>query len=261
MSSRTGIEWTDATFNPWWGCVRVSPACARCYADSIARRYGHTGLWAENGTRRFMSDAHWRKPVSWSRRAAAAGERLKVFCASMADVFEDHQALVGARLRLWTLIEETPWLHWQLLTKRPENVMRLAPWGDRWPDNVWIGTSIENSRFTFRADILREIPAAARFISAEPLLASLFESGRPGKKALELNGIDWLIVGGESGPGARPMDLGWARELRTSAHDAGVSYFLKQLGGWPDKRGKEKALLDGKRWLELPPIADATPAA
>lgn len=261
MSEHTGIEWTDATFNPWWGCVRVSPACAHCYADSLARRYGHAGLWTGDGTRRFMSQSHWRKPLTWSRRAARGGVRLKVFCASMADVFEDSRALTPWRSRLWTLIEETPWLHWQLLTKRPENVIRLAPWGDKWPENVWIGTSIENSRFTFRADILREIPAASRFISAEPLLASLFLNGKPGRRPLILDGIDWLIVGGESGSRARPMDFGWARELRDAAGDAGAAYFLKQLGGHPDKRGKEKALLDGRRWLELPAIALTTPAS
>ncbi len=259
MSEHTGIEWTDATFNPWWGCVRISPACARCYADSLARRYGHAGLWTGDGTRRFMSESHWRKPLIWSRRAARDGARLKVFCASMADVFEDHRALTLWRSRLWTLIEETEWLHWQLLTKRPENVMRLAPWGDEWPPNVWVGTSIENSRFTFRADILREIPAASRFISAEPLLASLFSNGKPGRRPLDLEGIDWLIVGGESGAGARPMDVGWARELRDAASDAGAAFFLKQLGGHPDKRGKEKAVLDRRPWRELPAIAHTTP--
>src|SRR5204862_4360809 len=154
VAENTAIEWTDATFNPWWGCVRVSPACAHCYADQLARRYGHRGLWAAGGRRRFLSDDHWRKPVLWSREAAAAGSRRKVFCASMADVFEDHADLERWRVRLWELIEATPWLHWQLLTKRPENALRLAPWSDEWPENVWLGTSIENSRFTFRADIL-----------------------------------------------------------------------------------------------------------
>src|SRR5437773_2004787 len=105
MADRTGIEWTDATFNPWWGCARVSPACAHCYADSLARRYGHAGLWEDGGTRRFLTDAHWRKPVSWSRKAERAGARLKVFCASMADVFEEHRSLVEPRVRLWNLIE------------------------------------------------------------------------------------------------------------------------------------------------------------
>jgi len=260
VSDHTGIEWTDATFNPWWGCERVSPACAHCYADSLARRYGHTGLWERDGARRrFFTDEHWRKPRTWDRRAQRGGARLKVFCASMADVFEDARILDEHRSRLWSLIEETPWLHWQLLTKRPENVMRMVPWGDVWPDNVWIGTSIENSRFTFRADLLREIPAKTRFISAEPLLGSLFLNGRPNRRPLELAGIDWVIVGGESGPGARPMDEGWAAELRDETLAAGAAYFVKQLGGYPDKRGKEKAVLDGQVWRELPPIAGTVP--
>lgn len=261
MSERTGIEWTDATFNPWWGCSRVSPACAHCYADTFAKRYGHSGLWGEDAPRRIMSDSHWSKPRTWDRRAMTDGRRLKVFCASMADVFDDAAGLEQHRTRLWNLIEGTPWLHWQLLTKRPENVMRLAPWGDSWPDNVWIGTSIENSRFTFRADILRDIPAASRFISAEPLLASLFLNGRPGRKPLDLDGIDWIIAGGESGPRPRTMDMAWVREIRDAASDAGAAFFLKQLGGYPDKRGKDKALLDGRLWRELPPIAATVPTA
>lgn len=260
VAENSAIEWTDATFNPWWGCVRVSPACAHCYADSLARRYGHRGLWeSEKVKRRFLSDDHWRKPRAWNRRAASDGVRLKVFCASMADVFEDARVLTEPRARLWSLIEETPWLHWQLLTKRPENVMRLAPWKDDWPEHVWVGTSIENSRFTFRADLLRDIPAKTRFISAEPLLSSLFLNGRPNRRPLDLAGISWVIAGGESGPRCRPMDLVWAAELKEQTHDAGAAYFLKQLGGHPDKRGKERALLEGRLWHELPPIAAKVP--
>lgn len=251
MAERSAIEWTDATFNPWWGCVRVSPACARCYADSWARRFG-LELWQDNGARRFFGDDHWRKPIKWNRNAERAGVPLKVFCASMADVFEEHDALGPWRSRLWTLIEETPWLRWQLLTKRPENVKAMVPWRDAWPANVWIGTSIENSRFTFRAEIIREFPAAVRFVSAEPLLTSLFLNGRPNRRPLELAGIEWVIAGGESGHGARPMNEAWARELRDATHDAGGAFFLKQLGGYPDKRGKDKARLDGRLWRELP---------
>jgi protein gp37 len=173
----------------------------------------------------------------------------------MADVFEEHSALRPWRERLWQLIEKTPWLRWQLLTKRPENVARMVPWRDEWPQNVWIGASIENSRFTFRADVLRELPAAVRFVSAEPLLASLLLNGRPNRKPLELEGIQWVIAGGESGRGARPMDETWARELRDACQAAGAAFFLKQLGGYPDKRGKDSAILDGQLWRELPTMA------
>lgn len=251
MGERSAIEWTDHTFNPWWGCERVSPACARCYADTWARRFG-LQLWEADGARRFFGDDHWAKPRRWNRLAEAARKPLKVFCASMADVFEDSRALGPWRDRLWSLIEDTPWLQWQLLTKRPENVASMVPWGDSWPSNIWLGTSIENSRFTFRADLLREAPAAIRFVSAEPLLATLFQDGKRNRRPLDLEGIGWVIAGGESGRGARAMDESWARELRDATKDAGSAFFLKQLGGYPDKRGKGKAVLDGRVWQELP---------
>src|SRR4051812_1594102 len=139
-------------------------------------------LWQEHGARRFFGDPHWAEPRTWNHKAESAREPMKVFCASMADVFEEHNELASWRMRLWELIEATPWLQWQLLTKRPENVARMVPWGSGWPTNVWIGASIENSRFTFRADLLRELPAVVRFVSVEPLLASVFQNGRPNRK-------------------------------------------------------------------------------
>lgn len=253
MAERSAIEWTDNTFNPWWGCQRVSPACARCYADSLARRYGHS-LWEADGPRRILSDAHWLKPLRWNARAEQRGEPLKVFCASMADVFEDHREVKPLRSRLWSLIEDTPWLQWQLLTKRPENVMEMVPWGDAWPENVWLGVSVENSRFTFRVEIIRQLPAAIRFVSAEPLLASVFENDKPNRAPLSLEGIHWVIAGGESGPRARPTRLEWLRELREACASTSAAFFLKQLGGHPDKRGKEKAVLDGRLWHEFPRV-------
>lgn len=253
MARTSGIEWTDATFNPWWGCERVSPACARCYAEHLAKRWGHE-VWGGATPRRFLSEQHWRAPLKWNRESAAAGVLLKVFCASMADVFEDRADLNPWRDRLWDLIEETPWLAWQLLTKRPENVGAMAPWVE-WPANVWLGVSVENMRFTNRVDVLREIPAAVRFVSAEPLLSTLFGPAVRNRRPLDLEGVDWLIAGGESGAGARPTEESWLRELRDACHDGGVAFFLKQLGGWPDKRGGEKAILDGRRWHELPAVA------
>jgi protein gp37 len=251
MAVKSAIEWTDATFNPWWGCERVSPACAHCYADSLARRYGHL-VWGANGRRRFFGDKHWQEPMAWNRKAERAGVPMKVFCASMADVFEDHRELEPWRRKLWQLIEATPWLQWQLLTKRPENVLAMVPWPAALPPNVWIGTSIENSRFTFRADLLRAVPASVRFISAEPLLDSLFLNGRPNRRPLKLDGIHWVIAGGESGPRARSMDLRWTRELREACSSNGVAFFLKQLGGTRDKRSGAKARLDRRLWREFP---------
>jgi protein gp37 len=220
MGADSKIQWTDHTFNPWWGCAHVSPGCLNCYAEDLAARYGFDA-WGARGHRRMLGDGNWRDPEKWDRKAAAAGERARVFCASMADVFEDRPDLDAPRARLWDLIERTGWLDWMLLTKRPENIARMIPWGDNWPSNVWAGTSVEDQR---RADerlpVLRAVPAT-RFLSVEPLL---------GPVALDPEGIDWVIVGGESGPGARPMDLEWARAVRDTCQRADVPVFVKQLG-------------------------------
>jgi protein gp37 len=168
----------------------------------------------------------------------------------MADVFEDARELDPWRERLWALIEETPRLEWQLLTKRPENVAAMVPWQEEWPANVWIGASIENSRHTFRAEILRELPAPVRFVSAEPLLGSLFLNGKPNRQPLDLGGIDWLIAGGESGPHHRGMNLDWVRELRDACRANGTAFFYKQQGGRTPKAGGRE--LDGRTWSEFP---------
>lgn len=173
MGDTTGISWTDKTFNPWWGCSRVSPACVRCYADAQAKRYGHD-VWRRKGPRRMLSDANWAKPVRWNREAEAAGVPFKVFCASMADVFESHPQVIEPRQRLWGLIETTPWLIWQILTKRIENVAEMAPWGDDWPANVWLGTSVENQRYADeRIPVLLDVSAKVRFLSCEPLIGAV----------------------------------------------------------------------------------------
>jgi protein gp37 len=235
MSDKTAIQWTDHTFNPWWGCSRVSPACRFCYADRDARRYGFD-IWRRKGPRRMLSDANWQRPVRWNREAREAGVPAKVFCASMADVFEDHPQVVDARKRLWDLIDATPWLIWQLLTKRIENVIGMAPWGtSSWPANVWLGTSVENQRFAGeRMPILCQFPVT-RFISAEPLLGPvvLAEAWRgAGINEPDEHGLDWLICGGESGPNARPSDPAWFRSLREQCEDSQIAFFMKQLGEW-----------------------------
>jgi len=162
MSDTTRISWTDMTHNPWWGCARVSPACRFCYADSTAQRWGFQ-VWRRHGERRMLSEANWAKPLRWNRDAERAGVPAKVFCASMADVFEDHPDVAEPRKRLWGLIEVTPWLRWQLLTKRPENVAGMVPWGSRWPSWVWLGTSVENQRYADeRIPILLRLRATAR---------------------------------------------------------------------------------------------------
>jgi protein gp37 len=270
VADSTKIQWCDATFNPWWGCERVSPACAHCYADTLAKRVGRSDLWPRGATSehefRFLSEANWEKPLRWARLAREGrlpngkenldGHRPRVFCASMADVFEERPELGEDRVRLFDLISRTPELDWLVLTKRPGFAQHVLADHDFWLavnarrcasgaeilgftfglpaplPNVWMGVSIENSRFTWRADVLRQIPAAVRFISAEPLLGSLFPAGpnlaptatvRVGdfeqtavvhsRRPLDLAGIDWVIIGGESGPRSRPFRLEQAREI------------------------------------------------
>jgi protein gp37 len=246
MGAVTEIAWTDATFNPWWGCQRVSPGCQFCYAETFAKRTGND-VWGKESPRRFFGDKHWNEPLRWDRRAAEDGVRRRVFCASMADVFEDRRDLDPPRERLWDLIESTPNLDWQLLTKRPQNVVRLARWGTReWPANVWLGTTVEDQqRAEERIPHLKRIPARVRFLSCEPLLGPVYI--RPW---LPLGGIHWVIVGGESGPKHRPMNLDYARALREQCAFGHVPFFFKQVGGRTPKAGG--SLLDGRAHREFP---------
>jgi protein gp37 len=245
MGEATGIEWTDHTFNPWIGCSRVSPACAGCYAADQSARFGNFGeessLWRRNGLRHLT--ATWGSPVRWNRDAERDGHKARVFCASMADVFEDHPQVAEPRARLWDLISATPWLDWQLLTKRPENVTSMVPWPS-WPPNVWLGASAESQRWAdSRIPVLTGIPAAVRFLSVEPLCEPV---------ALDLSGIHWVILGGMSGPKYRRHQLQaeWARSVRDQCAAAGVAFFFKQWGGLHPKDGGKT--LDGREWCEFP---------
>ena len=136
MGKNSHIEWTHHTFNPWWGCSKVSPACTHCYAETLTNRFGGA-IWGVKGKRRFFGDAHWNEPTTWNKEAQRKKTRFRVFCASMSDVFEDRRDLDAERVKLWALIEKTKYLDWLLLTKRPEAVQKLVPWGEQWPDNVW----------------------------------------------------------------------------------------------------------------------------
>ncbi len=244
MGESTAIAWTDHTFNPWWGCTNVSPGCDHCYAETFAKRTGHD-VWGKGGDRRFFGDAHWNEPVKWNRQAEAEGVRRRVFCASMADVFEVHPDLPAQRTRLFELIESTPYLDWQLLTKRPEHVPTMAAmWMDAWPAHVWIGTTVEDQqRANLRVPRLLRVPAAVRFLSCEPLLGSV--SLKPW-----LRDVQWVIVGGESGPKHRPMDLDDARALRNECAIGGIPFFFKQVGGRTPTAGGDQ--LDGAEWKEFP---------
>jgi protein gp37 len=231
MAKNSHIEWTHHTFNPWWGCKKVSPACDNCYAELWAKRMGHQ-LWGTEAPRRFFGEAHWREPLRWNDEAGRTGIRERVFCASMADVFERRPDLNAERMRLWLLIEDTPNLDWLLLTKRPQNIERLVPWRDDWPANVWLGTSVENQTLAEkRLPFLLRNPAAVRFLSCEPLLGHL--DLKPWFKKKEgLHPIDWVIAGGESGGSSRPMHPDWATGLLRQCQDFDVPFHFKQWGQW-----------------------------
>ncbi len=230
MAKNSHIEWTHHTFNPWWGCTKVSPACENCYAEQWAKRMGHQ-IWGAAATRRFFSDAHWDEPLVWNEEAGLARRRERVFCASMADVFERRAELNGQRERLWAVIERTPWLDWLLLTKRPQNIENMVPWKKNWPANVWLGTTVENQTFTEkRLPFLLKNPASVRFLSCEPLLGPL--DLRPWFKKKGLYPIDWVIAGGESGPSSRPMHPDWAASILHQCQKSKVAFHFKQWGHW-----------------------------
>lgn len=242
MAEKTAIAWTDHTFNLAWGCVKISPGCAHCYADDLAARYGHD-VWGPGKARRTFGAKHWAEPLAWQRKAAAEGVRRRVFCSSMCDNFEDHPTIAAELAKLWPLIRATPDLDWQLLTKRADRIAACLPadWGEGYP-NVWLGVSIENADYTWRADRLRAVPAAVRFVSYEPALGPLAQ-------ALDLSGLDWVIYGGESGPSHRPEDKQWARDMRDACRGAGVAFFHKQSAARFTEQGVR---LDGELIREYP---------
>lgn len=321
MSENSKIEWTDHTFNPWEGCQKVGPGCDHCYAETRNARYsGGTAInWGPGALRRRTSEANWRKPLAWSRNHAQFfaehGRRQRVFCASLADVF-DNQVSTAWRVDLLDIIRATPNLDWLLLTKRVGNVRgmiaeslsvaqnygtrgTLANWIGCWldgepPANVWLGATVVNQEEANR-DIpkLLAVPARVRFLSMEPLLGPVdltqimrssqdsdwayCDNALSGFRATKCGGsdgpaLDWVIVGGESGPGARPMYPDWVRSLRDQCENADVPFLFKQWGEhapnwlnddmgqkiegseWVERIGKKAAgrLLDGRTWDQFP---------
>jgi protein gp37 len=241
----SNISWTHNTFNPWKGCAKVARGCKNCYAEKYSKRNpGVFGTWGPNGARVITAESGWRKPVTWDREAARAGKRLRVFCGSLCDVFEeDRPDLIPPRRRLLELIHNTPNLDWLLLTKRPEQIPLMMQWGE-WP-NVWLGTSVAERKDLVNMNFLRDttstIKCPVRFVSAEPLVKDLGE--------VDLTDIQWLIVGGESGPRHDDMDHEWARSLREQCKSAGVAFFFKQSSGHKSGTG---TLLDGKTYHRFP---------
>ena len=232
MGKDSRIEWTHHTFNPWWGCVKVSAACDHCYAETWAKRLGEQ-VWGAGTPRRFFSEAHWNEPLKWDRDAKIDGRRRRVFCASMADVFENRPDLIEPRRRLLDLIGATPNLDWLLLTKRIHLVRKQLPKGYDFPSNVWLGTTVENQASAKKRikHLLEFKTPSVRFLSCEPLLGPLDLSeylvcGSAGTR------VDWVIAGGESGPGSRPMDPFWPGELQRQCAQADVAFHFKQWGHW-----------------------------
>lgn len=271
MGKNSKIEWTHHTFNPWWGCTRVTAACKHCYAEAWAKRVGKQ-IWGPRAPRRFFGDLHWSEPKKWNREAKERGVRARVFCASMADVFEARNDLSPSREKLWSLIEQTTQLDWLLLTKRPEQILKMAPWKNSWPENIWIGTTVEDQECAEkRLPHLARVPAVVRFISAEPLLSDLNITKWLGSS------INWVITGGESGPHARPSSPSWFRNLLLQCMQSNVPFHFKQWGDWAPGQGVNLAaarkrmseaqdgtpmfrlgkkaagrLLDGETWDGLP---------
>lgn len=251
MGKDSGIQWTDHTFNPWRGCVKVSPACQHCYAETLSKMRGKQ-IWGKDAPREFAAERYWRDPLKWDAAAKAAGVRARVFCSSLADVCEDRPDLVEPRQRLMRLIRVTQNLDWLLLTKRPGAFTRLFDWerhdhrfAGAWPRNIWVGTTAENQEWAdARIPSLLEVPAAVRFVSVEPMLGpvdlsryllDIYHEG-----VMACRGVHWVIVGGESGAGARPMNPAWARAVREQCKAAGAAFHFKQWGEWsPEAYGED----------------------
>jgi protein gp37 len=232
LADHSAIEWTEATWNPTSGCTKVSPGCDRCYAERITHRFPKA---YPNGFDLTIRRAALDLPLRWQKPRT-------IFVNSMSDVF--HADVPESYIaEIFDVMQRAQQHTFQVLTKRAERLARVAP-RLPWPKNVWMGVSVESTAYRWRIDYLRSVPAAVRFVSAEPLLGPLHE--------VDLTGIHWLIAGGESQAGARPAEELWFRNLRDQCVAAGVAFFLKQLGGHPHKRGGEDALLDGRRWVEIP---------
>ncbi len=235
---RSEIEWTEATWNPVTGCSKISSGCAHCYAERMAKRLHAMGQpnYA-NGFRVTCHEDMLRKPLEWKRPQI-------IFVNSMSDIF--HEEVPESFIRsVFDVMVRADWHLFQLLTKRSQRLAELAP-SLPWPDNIWMGVTVENLDCAFRTDHLREVPAAVRFVSLEPLLGPIPD--------LDLQGIEWVIVGGESGPGARPMQPRWVLEILDQCRAATVPFFFKQWGG--SNRKKTGRLLQGKLYDEMPPALE-----
>ena len=252
MAKNSAIAWTDNTFNPWWGCVRVSEGCVHCYAETFSKRTGND-IWGVDKPRRFFKDKHWNEPKLWDKEAAKSDKPVYVFCASMADWLEDRPDLIEHRARLCKLVEDTPNLTWLLLTKRIENAVRLVPesWHGNAPVNAWFGVTTEDQksydkRIDALLDLRTSLNASKVWLSVEPQITSI---------NLHNKNPDWIISGGESGAGCRPFNIEWARDLNEQCKRGNIAFFMKQQGGFPDKRDKIEQFPEDLRVRDFPTVA------
>ena len=242
MAAGSKIEWTDATWNPVTGCDKISPGCKLCYAERLAKRLKATGMQKyRNGFAVTLHPDVLEAPLRWRKPRT-------IFVNSMSDLF--HSQVPDHFIHdVFGVMERANWHRYQVLTKRPERVVGLNA-DLPWPQQIWLGVSVESERYLDRITLLRRSGAAVKFLSLEPLLGAL--------PNLDIDGIDWVIAGGESGPGARPMQAEWARDIRDKCIEAGVPFYFKQWGGVFKKR--HGRLLDGRTWDEMPRF-DLSPVA
>ena len=243
MADKTAISWTEHTWNPWRGCTRVNPGCDHCYMYTAQqkrqRQTGNSELWNPNKVQRTTT---WRDPLRWQREAEKTTRIETVFTCSWSDWF--HRDADQWRAEAWQIIRRCPNLHFQILTKRPERMARHLPpdWGTGYP-NVWLGVSVESRKYLWRVDYLRKVPARVRFVSAEPLLEDLQLTSN------QVASIHQIIVGGESGPGYRPMDHQWARNILALCRQQGIAFFFKQSAAPRTEIGTK---IDGREFKEYP---------
>ena len=255
MGKTTGIEWCDHTWNPWMGCTKVSPACDRCYAETLTKNRMGLKLWGHDAPRQVTTDRYWKQPLKWDKEAAEEGRRARCFCGSLCDIMEVRPDLDPVRKRLYELIPQTPNIDWLLLTKRPQEFHKKLPlaWMAQPRPNVVLMTTVESEEYSWRILELMGTPAALRGVSYEPALGPvdwtswLSPVRLPGrhvrlegprndwivdadKSHIMWRGLDWVIAGGESGPGARPSHPKWFRDLRDQCAAAQVPFFFKQWG-------------------------------
>lgn len=234
MATNSGIEWTESTWNPLTGCTKISPGCKYCYAERMAKRLQAMGQQNYiNGFKLTMHEHVIEKPLEWKKPQF-------IFVNSMSDLFHKDIPLEFIQ-RVFDTMKRAHWHQFQVLTKRSERLAELSPYLE-WTDNIWMGVSVENEKYTFRIDDLRKTGAKIKFLSVEPLIGPISK--------MNLKGINWVIVGGESGPGARPLEREWVVNIRDQCLKAKVPFFFKQWGGVQKK--KTGRLLDGRTWDQMP---------